>query len=500
MEVFMKKRRKVLVAMLASLMIGAGVVGFAACQTENNANSTSTQQSQAHVHSYDQEVAESDYLKEKGTCIRKAVYYKSCTCGLVSETETFEYGNEMENILILERHEMESESDLIKDVLDDNENHQITVVDLHDEEAIPRTLDGLIEYDQIILVNVAYSDMPEGFDEVLNSYVYDMGGSLFTVGGNKENGEANTYDRADMYGTLYQEMLPVQAINYTPPVGVVFIVDTSGSMAMTDGSGSTNIDWAKAAATAGLDALTERDYVGIVTFDSVGEEVLPMTSIVNESSILKAIDSIMLNETEGVFHNAISKAGQMLGAFESAAKRHIIMITDGAFVGEEEQYGALVKNYYDTYGITFSVMGLGISSNELEAIESGVELGCGRLYNATGADLIRLMREELRTPEIKDVNYETFSLEILPEYAELYGISSENQLTLDGFYGTKLKKEATAIVTGVYNLPIYAQWNYGKGIVGSFMCDLNGEWSNELLKNPNGRRLINALICRGINS
>ena len=30
-----------------------------------------------------------------------------------------------------------------------------------------------------------------------------------------------------MYGSIYQEMLPVEAVDYTPPVAVVYIIDAS---------------------------------------------------------------------------------------------------------------------------------------------------------------------------------------------------------------------------------------------------------------------------------
>ena len=43
-------------------------------------------------HTYNKTVTTSKYLKERATCTSKAVYYKSCVCGLASETETFEYG------------------------------------------------------------------------------------------------------------------------------------------------------------------------------------------------------------------------------------------------------------------------------------------------------------------------------------------------------------------------------------------------------------------------
>lgn len=43
----------------------------------------------AHTHVFDQEVATKDYLKSAATCTADAVYYKSCTCGVASTTDTF---------------------------------------------------------------------------------------------------------------------------------------------------------------------------------------------------------------------------------------------------------------------------------------------------------------------------------------------------------------------------------------------------------------------------
>ena len=43
-------------------------------------------------HTYDKTVATSNYLEDAATCTSKAVYYKSCVCGLASKSETFEYG------------------------------------------------------------------------------------------------------------------------------------------------------------------------------------------------------------------------------------------------------------------------------------------------------------------------------------------------------------------------------------------------------------------------
>ena len=45
------------------------------------------------AHTYDREVANEKTLKTAATCTTKAVYYKSCVCGAISDKSTFEYGD-----------------------------------------------------------------------------------------------------------------------------------------------------------------------------------------------------------------------------------------------------------------------------------------------------------------------------------------------------------------------------------------------------------------------
>jgi len=68
-------------------------------------------------------------------------------------------------------------------------------------------------------------------NKLLRSYVHDVGGGLFTVCGNKPGTDpsaggnsANAYVRDDMYGSIYQEMLPVEVIEYTPPLAVMILI------------------------------------------------------------------------------------------------------------------------------------------------------------------------------------------------------------------------------------------------------------------------------------
>lgn len=47
----------------------------------------------SHTHHYNRCIAATQYLKSQATCTKAAVYFKSCSCGEQSSTETFFYGN-----------------------------------------------------------------------------------------------------------------------------------------------------------------------------------------------------------------------------------------------------------------------------------------------------------------------------------------------------------------------------------------------------------------------
>ena len=64
---------------------------------------------------------------------------------------------------------------------------------------------------------------------------------------------------------------------------------------------------------------------------------------------------------------------------------------------------------------------------------------------------------------------------------------------LSGYYGTVAKKDASVALMGQY-VPIYAEWKYGEGSVGSFMCDLSGIWSDEFMSDLVGQAIITNIV------
>lgn len=403
-----------------------------------------------------------------------------------------------DKVLILES--IDGEADQLKTML--QETMQVTVINIRDAEAMPKSVNDLRAYDEVVLCNIANKDMPEGFDQILHSYVYDVGGGLFTVGGNTEtsyegNWQANAYTRDDMYGTLYQKMLPVEIIRYTPPTAVMIIIDQSSSM-MAHGQvyEQSKIYAAKQGASVCLDELSDRDYVGIMTLDDDVSEEIALTPRPQRAKILAAIDAIGDANGGTIFTGALQAARQALVACTKVEKRHIILVTDGKPGDDSEDYLEQARLNAEA-GITMSIVGIQCDNQTKRIMLDLVEAGGGEAKNFYDInDVLNVatqMREDLKAPEIKDVNYETFVPTVTTLNPIVANIPKEDMPSLDGFYGSKLKKDATEILSAEY-VPVYAQWKYGKGMVGSFMCDLNGTWSSDFVEKPAGALLVNNII------
>ena len=296
-------------------------------------------------------------------------------------------------------------------------------------------------------------------------------------------------------------MLPVEVIEYTPPVAVIIIIDRSGSMHSPNGDTpeeESKLGFAKLGAKACLDALTERDYVGIMTLSDNYEESIEITPRPHYDRIVSAIDRIEGGGGGTIYSDAIERAGKALAAMTGVEKKHIIMVTDGQPSDSDvEKYMArLAENA--ALGITTSIVGVKCDSSAKATMKNVLVQYAGMteddFYDIDNlTDLPTAMRESLNIPEIKDVNFTPFQPTIAVQTPITADIEESEMPILDGFYGMKLKKDATAVLMGQFT-PVYAQWQFGKGTVGTFACDLNGTWSSDWIGSSVGASLVNNMV------
>ncbi len=400
--------------------------------------------------------------------------------------------NKYNKVLVIEGYSGSSEK--ISQLL---EGYEVTIATIGDKD-VPSTLEELRDYDEIILNNVSNADLQihNGLDELLQSYVYEIGGGLFTVGGNDsvDSEVAHAYNRKDMEGSLYQQMLPVQVIDYTPPLGVYIILDISGSM--TEYIQPT-IDTAKTI-IADSSCLTERDYCGIMT---LSDDAVNLTSkpipVTRQEALKEAIEKIQdIKGGNTNFEPSIDYAATELMSLKSSGsieKMHIIVITD-AQAQDIEPTKKTLNKYYDA-GMTFSFL---VTENHKPSEEGWTDLvDQKRLnwYNINRDNLTENVKNDLRVPEIKEVTVapEGFQPKIVSSSTYASAIDEKQIPVLKGFYGTKAR-ENTTVLYGDYSVPIYAEWKYGAGTVGSFMCDLSGVWSADFLNDDTGKKFLLAVV------
>lgn len=397
------------------------------------------------------------------------------------------------NILILEKYAGESET--LCGMIDGR--HTVNVLNVANA---PASMEELARYDEVILVNVRYSDMPAGFEELLHRYVQEMGGGLLTVGGENEvvDGQLTpyAYNRADIArSTYYKNMLPVHVQDFSAPAAVMVVIDISGSM--TNGKDVV----ARDAALAIVEALDQQDYCGVMTMRHVSEIISPVVPMSQKDELVSAImnlqDPFFNGQGGTIFTGAFLKAAESLVDVENVEHKQIILITDGDPGDKYEVYAPYIEENKSN-GITTSVITVYQDNEEKqEDMQAIAELGGGKYFNIVQEEIGMMpiyIMEKFASEIVSPIRYgKAYALELGGESAVVEDLDPALLPALTGCYVTQLKNGAIAPLVSGW-MPIYAQWQYGKGHVASFLCDLNGNWSADFVVSESAASLLDTIL------
>ena len=349
--------------------------------------------------------------------------------------------------------------------------------------SVPLTLAELCKYDEVFLSNVNASDLPEEFGNILNTYVYELGGSLVMSGG------SNTYMYGNMQDTIYEEMLPVTlALTESvdgESVALMLVLDCSMSMSMSN----LYLSLAKQGAIQCLNAVSTSDSIGVVSFNSDAylDSPLIKATEVNKDSLTRIISG--LETSQGTYYSAALNVACSQLANAENDKKHVIFLSDGN-PNSDNTYNEWVTYMHDI-GITVSTIALGYDSTILEEM---AELGGGRYYAVTTVDdLPDIMLSEAEQATVSSYIQGTFTPVIVTGSTLTEGLGTDLP-SLDAYLGTMLKKNAECLLATDTGNPIFSRWQYGLGTVGSFASDLEGEWSESFIESETGKALVNRMI------
>ena len=420
------------------------------------------------------------------------------------------------SVLIIEKYKGES-LPLMSSLMESSKGTNVSfdVVQVDDKPSLPSDIGGLVVYDEVILVNIANGDMGESFVKLLESYVGDYGGGVFTVGGaekdangnvvtvQNEKGEtvpkAHAYNEDDMKGSLFQQMLPVNITDYTPSVALAIIIDRSGSME-SDTEYGMPVNIAISGAIDALEALSPHDQVGIVTLQDYYTFGLDMTPMTQKNRIINSIRAVANGSGGGTMYEpSINMAGQTLQSLLSAERKHILFFSDSQPADQFSSYNATMQRYFKNYGITLTYVS--VVKPLTDDMRNLAEGAGGHAYSMDGSDVGKIsdyLTEDLQLDGLSGAVAEQYSPTVRNHTTIVDGVSENalKEITMGGFFTSVEKGYGDVEVSLMAQyVPLYAQWKYGRGKVGSFMCDLENMWSKEFLEDDSGKKtLYNILV------
>ncbi len=338
----------------------------------------------------------------------------------------------------------------------------------------PESLEKLALYRSILLDDVYIGDLPKGLLEDLQAYVRDFGGGLIACGGE------NSYALGGYRESVLEEILPVdmepRGLNETPAIGMLMVIDHSGSMIDAEGGGRSRLDLAIEAACRAVDNLSSKDYVGVITFDDSPTWQVPYVQVKDKEAIKDSIKKT--REGGGTMIGPAVKEAYDKISNEEVAIKHILLLTDGQ--GETNDFSSLTGAIKQA-GITLSTVAVGDDADG-KLLENMAKQCDGRFYQADEkADIPRIFAKEVLMSGDSYLQNGNFNLTLNRSDQILEGLFSEGTEQITGYVATTPKPGSQELIKSDKDDPILDVWQYGMGRSVAWTTDGAGVWSGSLL-------------------
>ena len=343
-------------------------------------------------------------------------------------------------------------------------------VEVRTPAEMPTDLIELKRSDGIILSNVSADSLsPEQLQSIEN-YVRDLGRGLVVIGGEHAYGPGGYTD------TPLESVLPVEMTprKQKDTVAIVFVLDTSGSMANYVGGQRRKIDLAIAGIGEGIDNLEEDDVAGVISF-SAGKDAHVVSELTSDRDVLFQ-DIKGLKPTGGttLMMEAVDKATEMLKG-DNAKRKHIVLLSDGKSDDTKSEFLELAKQIAEAR-ISITAIAIGDANEEL--LMQLTETSDGRVVSVKNVqELPTVLTEAVRETQ-RYIVQEPFQPVIsVPSEPIMAGIGTPPKL--HGYIATVEKDTAQVFIRSHKDEPVLAGWNIGLGKSVAWTSDVKSAWSKE---------------------
>ncbi len=414
----------------------------------------------------------------------------------------------------------------------------------------PKTLGELTKYKEVILMNANMVSFNSGFANLLKRYVHDAGGNVLTAGGE------NTYLNGNMKNSPMEDMLPINLTNsVSNPRAFVICLDYSNSMGMYSLDGQKLYDYKtdetiirdpslqventrikvaiKAIEETINTSLNPNDYLGLITFggatsaeitDGYGGDtkiIFGLTKVTQKKEMIEKIEqNVVKDNIKGgtCYDSALGYAESMLLNLpdETIKTKEIILVND--YDASNNDHVRTYKSTIErckTKGISLQSLVIGPQHTEYVQEMSDIWPEKNKIYHTTDAkefaNIFKDLFKAIPTKPVTSLKSEG-KFEFTPGTKLTAGIDPYALPTFSTYNGGVIVKSEEydkihftneeAIYDENGNLidtysnvnPIYAEWEYGIGKVGSLMIDLSGKWCTDFYTNANSLKLLRNII------
>jgi len=351
-------------------------------------------------------------------------------------------------------------------------------------EDAPRFLDGWLERDVIVLMNVPAVSLTTRQQGDLRRAVEVHGRGLVILGGE------NSFGPGGYYETALEELSPLSSRvpHETPRAALVFVLDRSGSMQAIVDDGIDRLTIAKEATVGALDLLNQESEVAVVAFDSEARVVFPIRTLgAGRTALQDALGPLEPGGGTALFPALEAALGELEQS--EAATKHIVVLTDGLV--EPIDFSSLIDAAVGQ-GITISTIAIGQvpRTDRLELIAAGG----GGAFHSTGdvRALPAIMSQEALMLMSSPFKQETSAVAFVGRETAAFLAGLPAMLPpVDSFVETTAKPAADLHLALTNadgeEVPLLATWRYGNGEVVAFAAHGIGagtaRW-NELPRYP----------------
>ncbi len=345
-------------------------------------------------------------------------------------------------------------------------------VDVVGKDTIPATLSALQPYAAVLLSDIPAYAMTERQMRVLNRYVRDLGRGFAMLGGDESFGVGG------YYRTPVEAVLPVrmdiQDKRFFPSLSMVFAIDKSGSMGGT--GKAEKLGMAKEAAIQSSQLLSDRDRLGVISFDSAASWAVPMTKLTKRARVVEQISKMRAGGGTDAY--VALKEGYRALAKENSAQRHMVLLSDGITFGADFETMIKMGAKRDT---TLSTVAFG-GDSDIASMEVWAEWGGGRSYLVSAPEHIpRIFTREAMLATRSFLVEETFVATLGAPDPVTKGLEAVAVPPLHGFVATEPKPRARVSLWAQESegTPLLATWRVGLGRSAAWTSDVKARWARD---------------------